>query len=151
MCHFHSEGSKSVNTADDGSAKRLVCDEAVRRNHSARGNSVPGPPPRATFPRASGASAVEYATVHDAIHRTGSASARAPLIHTPSVPLYSPPSTPPIPSPMVSLSPDQVLDVGYSSLPHSRELRKITKVRNAVQSVDQTSAVLADSPPSSFV
>lgn len=153
MYNKHSEGNGSANALDDRSTKMPEYAEAVRSTKSAKGNSLQEPTRHAAFTSASGASALEYSTVQDAIQSTGDASIRKPLSHTPSLPPFSPPFTPLCLSPDVSLFPGKVQDVGYACLPHSQGPQRITKVRKTRRNSDQTPdhAVRADSPTSSFV
>ena len=105
-------------------------------NTSAKGHLAQGPSRQAntTCTSGPGNSPLEYATVQDALHVTDNITQNRPsLTNTPSLPPCSPPA-PPCSPPGVGISPDCVQDVGYASLPDSRNgSNRITKVRSLRQ------------------
>ena len=118
---------------------------------SAKGHSSQGPSRQANSTGAPGTStgvtALEYATVHDALPAEKDAPrSHTPLANTPSLPLFSPSALLPCSPPGVSMLTDNVQDAGYASLPDSQGSNRITKVRSMKHKADHKHASGADSP-----
>ena len=120
---------------------------------SAKRHSSQGPSRHAnstgTPGTSTGVTALEYATVQDALPVEKDAlRSQTPLANTPNMPPFSPSAPLPCSPPAgVSMLTDNVQDAGYASLPDSQGSNRITKVRSMKHKADRKHASGADSPP----
>ena len=122
----------------------------IAHNTSGEGHSSQGPSRQAnstgTPGTSTGVTALEYATVHDALPAKKDAPrSQTPLSNTPSLPPFSPSVPLPCSPPGVSMHTDSVQDAGYASLPDSQGSNRITKVRSVKHKADRKHASGADS------